>query len=131
MARAHHKRVKIGEYAMAMDDILEEMKGATSEGVREAADATAKEVQKLTKQQAASRLGGTGKYARGWSVRKWADTYAHHRRTVYQSKLPGLPHLLEHGHGGPRPAGPHPHIVTDEETEKIFTENMKKAMEDG
>lgn len=129
MAKAHHRRVKIGEYSVAVAEILDEYKNMTSEGMKEAVDQTAKEVQKKTKEQAGSRLGGTGKYARGWSVRKISDTYAHHRRTVYHSTLPGLPHLLEHGHGGPRPAGPHPHIVTDEETEEIFEKNVQKALE--
>ena len=29
---------------------------------------------------------------------------------VHNRLKPGLTHLLEHGHGGPKPAPPHPHI---------------------
>ena len=114
-----------------MEQILDEYKNMTSEGMQKAADDTSKEVQKLTKERARGRLGGTGDYAKGWSVRKVSDTYAHHRRTVYNRSLPGLAHLLEHGHGGPQPASPHPHIVTDEETEEIFTKNVRKVIEEG
>lgn len=114
-----------------MDQILQEYKNMTSEGMRKAADDTSKEVQKLTKERARARLGGSGDYAAGWSTRKYMDTYAHHRRTVYNRSLPGLAHLLEHGHGGPHPAGPHRHIVNDEETEEIFEKNIRKVLEEG
>jgi hypothetical protein len=128
MPTANHKRVKIGEFGVTVQAILDEYKDMTSEKMNVAVNETAKEVQKKTKQQSASNLGGTGKYAKGWSVRKIEDTYAHHRRTIYHGTLPGLPHLLEHGHGGPRPAGPHPHIVQDDETEQIFEKNVQKAL---
>lgn len=43
-----------------------------------------------------SNFGGTGKYAQGWMVTP--VKYPHYTSVVIHNKLPGLPHLLEHGH---------------------------------
>ena len=39
-----------------------------------------------------------------------------------------LAHLLQNGHGGAQPAGPRPHIPSDEETEELFVKNMEREM---
>ena len=51
----------------------------------------------------------TGEYAKGWRIKN-SYSGGSKKAVVYQAKKPGLTHLLEHGHGGPHPAGAHPHI---------------------
>ena len=67
-----------------------------------------------------SKFGGTGKYASGWSVTP--VKHQHYTSVViHNQKVPGLPHLLEHGHAlivGGRRVGKVPgreHIATVEE----------------
>lgn len=60
---------------------------------------------------------GTGEYAKSWTLEKGAKKHRQikYSTTIY-STMPGLPHLLEHGHakrGGGRVAG-RPHIATVE-----------------
>lgn len=51
----------------------------------------------------------SGRYASGWRMRSARKTFGA-RASVFNAKSPGLTHLLEKGHGGPHPAGPHVHI---------------------
>ena len=64
----------------------------------------------VTKQQLVQTSpSDSGDYAAGWR-RSSKVTFDHIEASVYQAKKPGLPHLLEKGHGGPHPAPAHPHI---------------------
>ena len=53
------------------------------------------------------------------------------KATLYNAKVPGLPHLLEHGHakrGGGRVSG-RVHIApVEEELEKAFTQELERAL---
>ena len=53
----------------------------------------------------------TGKYARGWAMEPDAEDPSATAYRIHNKAKPGLTHPLEKGHGGPRPAGPHPHIA--------------------
>ncbi|MBQ9328940.1 MAG: hypothetical protein IJ225_10490 [Solobacterium sp.] len=137
MAATTNKKVKIGEFDVAMNDILVEFQEASSQALAKAVDDTAKETVKKAK-EGSKIFGGSGKYARGWTSRKTEDTYAHHRRTVFHGTAPGLPHLLEHGHRkfiyGHDTGGTvlgRPHLPKDEETERTFTEKLERAIEEG
>ena len=74
---------------------------------------------------------GTGKYAAGWSVKVEEKSRAFAKATLYNAKLPGLPHLLEHGHakrGGGRVSG-RVHIrPVEEELEKAFVEELESQI---
>lgn len=85
----------VGEYA-------EKEQGKVNKAVSAAAKATKRTL-------AANSPSLTGGYAKGWRIK---NTYGGKAKkaVVYQAKKPGLTHLLEHGHGGPHPAGAHPHI---------------------
>lgn len=61
-------------------------------------------------QIAATAPRKTGEYASSWRT-KTEESHGAKTVTVYQSKKPGLPHLLEKGHGGPKPAGAKVHIA--------------------
>ena len=53
-----------------------------------------------------AKFGGTGKYAKGWTVTM--VKYPNYTSAVIHNNLAGLPHLLEHGHAlivGGRAAG--------------------------
>lgn len=114
---------------VAIKQALEETRGLTEESLRRAIDRTAKETVSITKGAAPVK---TGKYAKGWASkntdRGGRGTYG---RVVYQRSSPGLAHLLQHGHGGPRPAGAHPHIPPDEETEVLLEKNLESEMRKG
>lgn len=49
------------------------------------------------KNEARTKFGGSGDYVKGWTVTEVKN--AHYTSAViHNKKLPGLPHLLEHGH---------------------------------
>lgn len=61
---------------------------------------------KALKGASAGAVGGTGKYARGWTVQM--DNQRLGSVAIIYNNTPGLPHLLENGHanrGGGRTAG--------------------------
>ncbi len=103
----------------AMFDILQSYCGDVEKVVRK----TVKDVSR----EASERLRSTsprktGEYAKGWKVKQTRDAPNYAEATVYESKKPGLAHLLEHGrkagkkNGYPYPAAPaKPHIQKIEE----------------
>lgn len=95
-----------------MDKYAVEVNGYVKEAVSAATKAGAKAV----KSGAAGKFGGSGRYAESWTSRVENDRLSAHG-TIYNGKLPGLPHLLEHGHakrGGGRVPG-RAHIAPVEE----------------
>lgn len=118
-------KVSMDGFAKAVEAELELFSQDASLAIQRAADATAKEVERETKQAAPTQ---TGAYRRGWGHTVTTNNSRQYEVTVHNKKKPGLAHLLEHGHGGPHPAGAHPHIVNDNETERIFTENLRKEL---
>lgn len=52
---------------------------------------------------------GYGIYGSSWRYKADGSSLFGYSATVY-STMPGLPHLIEFGHGGPQPAPPHPHM---------------------
>lgn len=123
-----NENVKIGssEFANAIRRALNDTKDLTEKALQKAVDQTAKETVVKIKGKSPVK---TGEYRRGWkskiTLRPGRGGYG---RTVHNSTCYRLTHLLQHGHGGPRPAGPHPHIPSDEETEKLFEQNLEKEM---
>ena len=73
-------------------------------------------------------FGGTGKYASGWSVKVEEKDRAFTKAILYNAKVPGLPHLLEHGHakrGGGRVSGKVHIQPIEEELAKAFEQELK------
>ena len=79
--------------------------------------------------EAESAVGGSGAYARGWTSQ--TETGRLSSQGVIYNRLPGLPHLLEHGHakrGGGRVAG-RPHISkVEQEMIKEFEQKVKARL---
>lgn len=113
----------------AILDAMRETRQLTEKALMSAVDKTARETVKKIKGASPVR---TGKYAKGWSSRvSKKDGRGGYGRTVYNGPRYMLTHLLQNGHGGPRPAGAHPHIPPDEETAAVFEKNLESEMKKG
>lgn len=119
-------KVSADEFEKAAQDVVTDFGRRTRENVRAAVDKTASQVTRKTKSASPTK---TGKYKAGWASRVTEQSNVQYQKTVYNKDRYMLTHLLEKGHGGPHPAGPHPHIVKDEETQRIFEENLRKEIE--
>ena len=83
------------EISKLLDSYDAEVKQATIEAAKEAAEITAKTLQSSSPKKLKGR--GKGKYARGWTVKRQADgTLVSY--VVYNKSMPGMTHLLEYGH---------------------------------
>ena len=113
--------------AAEIESILEEYKDKINDGVQDAVEAATKAGVKAVKQEAQSMFNGSGKYAKGWSSRVEKDRLGAHG-VIFNKSVPGLPHLLEHGHanrgGGRTPGRVHIKPVED----KITKEFEKKVV---
>ena len=108
-----------------LEESGEEVTKLTKETVKKVAQ---KGVQALKSNS--GMFGGTGKYASGWSS-KVEEGRLNTTATLYNAKVPGLPHLLENGHakrGGGRVSG-RTHIAPVEaEIERIFTQELEAGL---
>lgn len=121
-------KVRMGDLTSAIKRALDETKTLTNESLKRAIDATAKETANKIRGKAPVK---TRKYAPGWTSKAEKAGNGKYARTVYQRKKPQLSHLLQNGHGGPMPAASHPHIPSDEETEKLLEKNLESEMKKG
>ena len=96
-----------------------------TEAVKKAARVGARKVK-----ENASVFGGTGQYAKGWTSQVETGRVSA-QGTIYNRSLPGLPHLLEHGHakrnGGRVPGRVHIKPV-EEELEKLFVNELEQTL---
>ena len=102
------KRVGLDKLSDEIEQILDDYKDQVNEGVRDAVVAVTKAGAKAVKSGARSKFKGTGEYAKGWTSRVDRKDRLTTEGVIYNKDLPGLPHLLEHGHanrGGGRTAG--------------------------
>lgn len=110
------KAVPIDRLASEIDKILQEYGENVHENLSDIVKTVSKKGAQTLRSQSKSTFGGTGKYASGWtSQTEIGRTSA--QGTIYNAKVPGLPHLLEHGHanrGGGRTPG-RAHIAPVEE----------------
>ena len=92
-----NKKVTLENLGAVISDILSEYEGEITKNIPEITERVGKEGVKAVRNNSKAKFDGTGKYARSWS------SVTEHKRlsttvTIYNRKLPGLPHLLEHGH---------------------------------
>lgn len=87
-----------------LDDFIDECTADAKKAVQKGGSACKKQLQET----ADPRM--TGEYAAGWRMRTDYDRFGGYYVRVYNATKPSLTHLLEFGHGGPQPAGAHPHI---------------------
>ena len=95
-------------FAAAMQGILDRMDDAIEDGRPKVVRDAAKTARKEWKSKAPKR---TGRYADSIQMKVFKDTASETKADIGSATLPGLPHLLEHGHakvgGGRVPARPH------------------------
>lgn len=77
--------------------ILQQYGDNLTESIKEVTKKVARAGVKSVKANSQSTFGGTGKYAAGWTSRVEEGRFSA-QGILYNKSLPGLPHLLEHGH---------------------------------
>lgn len=112
-----------------MLNAMSDMRELTGEALQRAVDRTAKQIVSDTRSAAPAR---TGMYRKGWSSKEMElSGRGVYGRTVHNRSRYQLAHLLQYGHGGPRPARAYPHIPSDEEAEETFVRNLESEMNRG
>lgn len=109
------KKIPIDRLTEEVNKILAEYGDNVQENVGEIVKAMSKKGAKALRSESSGAVGGTGKYAAGWTSQTETGRVSV-QGTIYNARVPGLPHLLEHGHanrGGGRTAG-RVHIATVE-----------------
>lgn len=117
-----------------LTDEVEKILNDYGENVQQNLDEIVKQMSKKGAQtlrsQSKSTFNGTGKYAKGWTSRTETGRMSA-QGTIYNKDVPGLPHLLEHGHanrGGGRTPG-RVHIQPVEEALiKEFEQKVKSKL---
>lgn len=100
------KTCTIDNMDAAIMEILNDYEEFTVHTVREATQKIAQRSVKTLKSSSRGSFGGTGKYAKGWTMTSEGGRYD--TTVTIHNNTPGLPHLLEHGHakrGGGRTPG--------------------------
>ena len=124
------QRVAIDQLAAAVDKVLEEYGEDVQKNMNDIVKDITKQGAKTLKSQARSAVGGTGKYASGWTSESETGRVSA-QGTIYNGSLPGLTHLLEHGHAN-RNGGRTPgrvHIATVESALiKEFEQKVKSKL---
>lgn len=124
------KKVPLDKLQSEIDKILDDYKDQVTDGVQDAVVAVTKAGAKAVKGEAQGHVGGTGKYAKGWTSTVEKDRLG--AKGVIYNKTPGLPHLLENDHalrgGGRYISKDHKHIKpVEEKVIKQFEEKVVKA----
>lgn len=110
------KRTPIDKLTQEVDKILQEYGEDVQDNLNEIVGDLTKHGAKTLRSQSRSTFGGSGKYASGWTTKFESDRLST-QGIIYNQSVPGLPHLLEHGHanrGGGRTPG-RVHISTVEQ----------------
>lgn len=118
--------ISIDKLAGTVMDGLKEYAGAVAEDLKQAAKKTAED---CAKELRSTSPTATGKYRKGWKVKKAFESGTSARYTVHNATAYQLTHLLEKGHakrGGGRVAAI-PHIALAEE--KAIEQMTKLAKE--
>lgn len=91
------RRITIDQLPGEVEKILSEY----GDEVQKNLDSIVKEVTQkgaaAVRSSASGAVKGTGKYARGWRAKTEVGRLST-KGIIYNSRLPGLPHLLEYGH---------------------------------
>lgn len=106
------KTVTLDKLPDAINEILEEYQDDSIRSMHVATQKIAQAGAKAINSSASGAVGGK-RYKRSWTYQS-ENTRMDAAATIY-SNIPGLPHLLEHGHagsgGGRKGAGAHVHIA--------------------
>jgi hypothetical protein len=123
-------KTPIDKFSEAISDMLAEYGDELRENISEAVKTVSKKGAQAVKQSARQTFGGSGAYAKGWTSRAETGRFSA-QGFIYNKDLPGLPHLLEHGHakrnGGRVPGREHIAPV-ESEIVKEFEKAVKESV---
>lgn len=120
------------ELNAAIAEVLEEYALEVDSEIRDAAKAAGNTAVKTLRATSpkGSGAGKKGHYADGWTMKEEKARYAF-GFTIYNSKKPGLAHLLEHGHanrGGGRTEGIKHISPVETQAIKDFEQEIRKRL---
>lgn len=120
------KKVSTTNLAAAIMEQLVEYSDEVNEASKKAVETISKEVKAEIQKNSPTE---SGNYKKGWRVKASYETTTEKRNTVYNTKAPGLAHLLEFGHakvnGGRTAAIPHIAPATEDLEERMKKEIQK------
>ena len=121
---ASSRRTTVDGLPGALVELVEQditrIRGSTRTAVRKAGKAVEDEIR-----ASGAYSDRTGRYRAGWTTTVEGNA----PRFGEVAENTELAHLLENGHGGPRPAGPHPHIAPAyERGVKVLEEELRRAV---
>lgn len=125
------RKVTADTLADAIKDIMEEYRADVTASLREVVHDVAKKGAEAIRNDSKTKFRDVklskGRYATGWTA-KDADGRLDARSYIYNSKYPGLPHLLEYGHlnrdGSRTPGRPHIEPV-EEQLEQLLMQGLE------
>ena len=121
-------KVTADNLASEIQKILDEYGDDVTKEVAEVTKEVAKKGRAALQSESTAKFKGTGRYARGWTVTIDAGRLS--TAAVIHNKMPGLPHLLEHGHakvnGGRVPGREHIKPVEDAINETYLNELARR-----
>lgn len=125
---ASSRRTTVDGLPGALVELVEQditrIRGSTRTAVRKAGKEVEDEIR-----ASGAYSDRTGRYRAGWTTTVEGNTLVGFKATVHNTDAYQLAHLLENGHGGPRPAGPHPHIAPAyERGVKVLEEELRRAV---
>ena len=124
------RKVPIDRLTEEVEKILNEYGEHVQENLGDIVKQMSKKGAQTLRSQSKNTFKGTGEYAKGWTSRAETGRFSA-QGTIYNKDVPGLPHLLEHGHanrGGGRTPG-RVHIKTVEDALiKEFEQKVKSKL---
>lgn len=89
--------IRVDQLGETIDEILKEYGDEVEKNIDEVTKKIGQKGAAAVRTSARSTFGGSGKYAKGWTAT--TQKMPHYTSVVIHNKaVPGLPHLLEHGH---------------------------------
>lgn len=122
--------VRTIDLAKEINKILNEYGEDVAASVSDATKDVVKAGVKKLRADAKSSFGGTGRYSKGWTSQVETGRISA-QGVIYNKDLPGLPHLLEHGHalrGGGRAPGTVHIAPVEEELERLFEQAIRREL---
>lgn len=124
------RKVPVDRLTEEVEKILNDYGENVQQNLGEIVKQMSKKGAQTLRSQSKGTFNGTGKYAKGWTSRAETGRMSA-QGTIYNKDVPGLPHLLEHGHanrGGGRTPG-RVHIKTVEDALiKEFEQKVKSKL---
>ena len=125
------RKVTADTLADAIKGIMEDYRADVTASLREVVHDVAKKGAEAIRSDSKTKFRDVklpkGRYATGWTA-KDADGRLDARSYIYNSKYPGLPHLLEYGHlnrdGSRTPGRPHIEPV-EEQLEQLLMQGLE------